>query len=222
MLDKYNPNHWKYYNYDTTTYNFRALVCDILGRADLENLHDSVNYPDLLTMKTEQSTVYHKEFYKQVRGSKFLDTYNKFIENIVKPHFRSEQIVFQKIPTFRTQFLNNISVSKWHKDKNYSHSVNERNFYLSITDSVNTNAVWAESEENKGDYKPLNSEYGEYIIWDGANCHHGNKENDENFTRVSFDFRAMLYSDYAEHEKAGKKSVNAHVNMVLGEYYESI
>jgi len=221
-MKRYNENKWKYFKYDTEKYKFKEHLSNMLGRADLENLHDSVNYSELFDMKTEQSTIYHKEFYRQVRGSKFLDTYNKFIEYVAKPHFDGDKIVFQKIPTFRTQFLNNISVGKWHRDRDYSHSVDERNFYLSITDSVDTNAVWAESEEGKKDYKPLNTEYGEYIIWDGANCEHGNKENKENFTRVSFDFRCMSYSDYEEHERAGKKSVHAKVKMVLGEYYEVV
>ena len=59
-------------------------------------------------------------------------------------------------------------------------------------------------------------------LWSTAEGQEKNKENDENFTRVSFDFRAMLYSDYEEHERADKKSVNANVRMILGEYYESI
>ena len=46
------------------------------------------------------------------------------------------------------------------------------------------------------------------------------KKNEEGFTRVSFDFRAMNYSDYQEHERQGKQSVHAKVNMVIGEYYE--
>ena len=91
-----------------------------------------------------------------------------------------------------------------------------------MTDSINTNAVWEESEPNKSDYNPLNSKYGEYIKWDGANCRHGNKKNEEGFTRVSFDFRAMAHSDYIEFERQGKESIHAKVKMVIGEYYEVI
>ena len=87
-------------------------------------------------------------------------------------------------------------MGKYHKDKDYNHNEKEVNCYMSLTDSINTNAVWAESEEDRGDYKPLNAKYGEFILWDGANCRHGNKENVEGFTRISFDFRVMKYSDY--------------------------
>tara|TARA_Y100000361_G_C11154158_1_gene343042 strand:+ start:1643 stop:2308 length:666 start_codon:yes stop_codon:yes gene_type:complete len=221
-MERYNPDKWEYSKYDTELYNFRPLLEEMLGRSDLEKLHNYVDYPELFTLKTEQSTIYHKEFYKKVRGSDFLEKYNHFVENIIKPHFGGDKVVFQKIPTFRTQFLENISVGKWHRDKDYSHSKDEKNFFLSMTDSINTNAVWAESEPNKSDYNPLNSKYGEYIKWDGANCRHGNKKNEEGFTRVSFDFRAMAHSDYIEFERQGKESIHAKVKMVIGEYYEVI
>ena len=210
----------KYFNYDTNKYNFRDLICEMLGRDDLENLHDSVDCSELFTMKTEQSTIYHKEFYRQVRGSKFLGTYKKFIENIVKPEFSGDKIVYQKIPTFRVQFLNNFSVGLWHKDKDYSHNELEVNFFISITDSINTSAVWVESIEDRGDYKPLNAKYGEYVIWNGSNLKHGNKENKEGVTRVSFDFRVMRYSDYNFEEISNKVSIHAKVPMIIGEYYE--
>ena len=54
------------------------------------------------------------------------------------------------------------------------------------------NEQYTESEPDKADYKPLNAKYGEYIMWDGANCRHGNKKIEEGFTRVSFDFRVKF------------------------------
>ena len=45
-----------------------------------------------------------------------------------------------------------------------------------MTRSENTNTVWVESEPNKKDFKPMEAEYGEYVVWDGANCKHGNKK----------------------------------------------
>ena len=104
-MKRYNLDKWKYFEYDKDFYNFRQLLQEMLEREDLEELHKSVNYPDLFTMKTEQSTIYHKKFYEKVRGSEFLKKYNHFIENVVKPHFDGDKVVFQKIPTFRTQFL---------------------------------------------------------------------------------------------------------------------
>ena len=118
--------------------------------------------------------------------------------------------------------LNNFSVGLWHKDKDYSHNELEVNFFISITDSINTSAVWVESIEDRGDYKPLNAKYGEYVIWNGSNLKHGNKENKEGVTRVSFDFRVMRYSDYNFEERANKESIHAKEPMIIGEYYEEL
>ena len=74
----------QYVKYDTEKYNFRELLSEILERTDLENLHDSVDYPELFDMKTEQSTIYHKKFYESVRTSRFLDVYNQFIVDVAK------------------------------------------------------------------------------------------------------------------------------------------
>ena len=212
----------KYFTYDIKKYNFRQLLCEVLENSDLENLHKLVDYPELFTMKTEQSTIFHKLFYSKVRDSKFIEIYNQFIKEIVKPYFGEDKIVYQKIPSFRTQFVNNLSVGKWHRDRDYSHSIKEVNWFLPMTDAINTNAVWVESKDGKGDYKPFNAKYGEFVIWNGVNLRHGNKKNEENFTRVSFDLRAMKYSDYKESEFEQKQSVHAGTKMVIGEYFEEI
>ena len=64
------------------------------------------------------------------------------------------------------------------------------------------------------------------VVWDGANCRHGNKKNKERYTRVSVDFRAMTYENYLKHEEVvlreNKVSVTVGVRMLLGEYYERV
>ena len=94
----------------------------------------------------------------------------------LKPLF-GEKIVFQKIPTFRVQLVGNLGVFEFHKDKDYNHGEDEVNFFLPITDAYSNNTIWTESEEDKGDYKPMDVNYGEIVMWDGANLSHGNKIN---------------------------------------------
>ena len=96
-----------------------------------------------------------------------------------------EDILYQKIPTFRAQVPNNISVAEFHKDKSYSHNPREVNVFLPITIAKDTSTIWVESQEDLGDYKPMNAEYGEYYIWNGSNFKHGNKINDTGMTRFS-------------------------------------
>ena len=67
---------------------------------------------------------------------------------------------------------------------------------MPLTNAYDTNTMWVESEEDKGDYTPVNSTYGDLIQFDGANLSHGNKKNITNQTRVSIDFRLQMESNY--------------------------
>ena len=77
--------------------------------------------------------------------------YKRFIENEIRPFF-NESIIYQKIPTFRTQVPNNLSVAEWHKDSDYSHSRSEVNIFLPLTSAHDDATVWTESKEGKEDY----------------------------------------------------------------------
>ena len=74
-----------------------------------------VAYNNKFERENDQSTHYHKMFYKIARSSNFLSIYNSFIREIVKPTF-GEDVVYQKIPTFRLHFPGNIGVGEYHGD----------------------------------------------------------------------------------------------------------
>ena len=80
----------------------------------------------------------------------------------------------------------NLAVGGYHKDRDYNHSEHEINFFVPLTEAFDSNTVWVESEEDKGDFSPMEASYGEYYMWNGANLTHGNKKNDTGRTRVSF------------------------------------
>jgi ectoine hydroxylase-related dioxygenase (phytanoyl-CoA dioxygenase family) len=149
--------------------------------------------------------------------------YDEFILNVVKPLY-NEQIVYQAIPTFRVAYPNNIAVGEFHKDKHYRNGewaamVKEDNFFLPFTDAYDTNTIWVESEEDKGDYDPMNCNYGEIIQWDGCNLSHGNKINITGKARVSVDFRVIKYSNYVPSEY---ESINTKIKFQIGGYYKTI
>jgi len=210
----------KHIKYDTDKYNFRPMIEDMVEQPNLEDLHKHQNSNELLKLETEQATPFHKLYYSKVRDHKFFSVYKSFIKKIIKPLFDDEEIVYQKIPTFRTQFVNNIGVGKWHRDKDYSHPSYESNFFLPVTDAYDTNTVWAESEVDKKDYSPITIKYGQCVMWDGANLRHGNKINETDITRVSFDFRCMKLSDYNKTERTEKQSIVTNMSLVIGQYYE--
>ena len=207
-------------NYDIQKFPFKEKIETLFNINELSLLNDNV---EVFTREKDQSTNWHKLFYEYSRTEEFTQLYDKFILEVIKPLY-NEQIVYQAIPTFRVAYPNNIAVGEFHKDKHYRNGewaakVKEDNFYLPFTDAFNTNTIWVESEEDKGDYAPMNCNYGEIIQWDGCNLTHGNKINTTGKARVSVDFRVIKYSNYvpSEHE-----SINTKIKFQIGGYYKTV
>ncbi len=208
-------------NYDIKKYQFRDIICNWLETYDLSKLHYVQQY-EHFERETDQSTIWHKKFYKMIRcDESFDESYIKFLTDEIKPRY-SEEIVYQKIPTFRVHLPGNVSVGEFHKDKYYrdvkwAEKVKETNYYLPLTRAYGTNTIWAESEEDLGDYKPFDSNYGECIEWNASNLTHGNKDNITSVTRVSFDFRVIPKSRYVE---SNHLTINTKTKFGIGGYYE--
>ena len=206
------------YSYNLDEYNFRQEIEKMFGTDQLERIHEIEDCDfGILDMETDQTTYLHKKFYEKVGETNFLDDYKKFLKDVILPHF-NEDLLYQKIPTFRIQVPDNISVAEFHNDKSYSHSPDEVNIFLPITEAKETYTIWSESQENLGDYSPMNAEYGEYYIWDGANLKHGNKINESNISRFSVDFRVLPFSKYDENNM--QETITTKIKLKLGSYFE--
>ena len=143
------PNTWKY--------NFRKVLIEWFKTNELSKLHLIKDY-EHFKRENDQSTIWHKTYYEKIRSDEsFDDIYVKFLTDVIKPRY-GEQIVYQKIPTFRVNLPVNIAVGEFHKDKYYrdvkwAEKVRETNYYLPLTKAYGTNTIWAETEEAKGDYR---------------------------------------------------------------------
>lgn len=204
--------------YDTKKFPFKELISNIMEiDVDLEKL-STIKHYDKLVRETDQSTIWHKKYYNNF-NEKFYPTYFSLIKEI-KDMFEYDELIFQKIPTFRVQLSNgNLAVGEWHKDKSYNHSTSEVNFWLPFTETNEYNTIWLESKEDKGDYKPYLVKYGEILIFNGANLMHGNKENVSESTRVSIDFRLVDTNKFISNENS---SINTKTKFIIGEYFEKI
>ena len=206
-------------NYNTQQFSFSKKLNQLFKVEDLASINDDV---EVFSREKDQSTKWHKLYYEWARTEEFIQLYDKFILEIVRPLY-NEDIIYQSIPTFRVAYPNNIAVGEFHKDKfyrdiNWAIEVDEDNFYLPFTDAFDTNTIWVESEEDKGDFAPMNCNYGELIQWDGSNLMHGNKINETGRTRISIDFRVMKYSNYRSSEHG---SINTKTKFQIGEYYKT-
>lgn len=204
----------KYIQYDIEKYPFRKIIQGIFNEENLEKIHLKKDY-ELFVKGTDQSTEWHSLYYQNI--DKILPLYESFIYEIIKPTF-NENIVYQKIPTFRTQLVNNLGVFEFHKDRTYKHNKEEINFFLPFTDAYETNTIWVESEEDKGDYSPMNTLYGEVVMWNGCNLTHGNKKNTTLNTRLSCDFRVIPLSKYVEDKDSD--TIYTKMKFVIGDYYK--
>jgi hypothetical protein len=210
-------------NYSTKDYPFANIISNILDTSNLAKIHEEDHFEgyDVFKREEDQGTKYHKLYYNNCK-EQILELYDKFILNVIRPLY-DEEIVYQKIPTFRLHFPGNIAVGeyhkdKWYRDKDWHEEVCELNYYLPFTKAYGTNTIWVESEEDKGDYKAMDVEYGECIQWNGANLTHGNKQNLTNTTRVSVDFRIIPYSKY---KPSNHGAINTKVEFAIGGYYKT-
>jgi ectoine hydroxylase-related dioxygenase (phytanoyl-CoA dioxygenase family) len=208
------------YTYDTDYYKFLDLLRSTFNVYHLDKINEN---REVFKREEDQSTKYHKLYYELARTPEFTSLYTNFIKQIIKPIY-GEQIVYQTIPTFRIAFPNNIAVGEWHKDKWYrngewANDVKEDNFYLPFTNAFDTNTIWVESEEDKGDFAPMDCNYGEIIQWNGSNLTHGNKINETGKARVSVDFRVIRYSNY---KPSNYGSINTKTQFAIGGYYNLI
>jgi ectoine hydroxylase-related dioxygenase (phytanoyl-CoA dioxygenase family) len=207
-------------SYNTQVFPFAERLCQALEVEDLSFVNDTV---ELFSREKDQNTVYHKKYYDWSRTDEFIQLYDNFVKMVIKPLY-SEQIVYQAIPTFRVAYPDNIAVGEFHKDKfyrdiNWATDVDEDNFYLPFTNTFDTNTIWVESKEDKGDFAPMECTYGELIQWDGSNLMHGNKINKTGKTRISVDFRVMTYTNYRPSEYG---SINTKTKFQIGGYYKTV
>ena len=214
----------KKYAFNTSTYNLRTVVEEYLGNADLENLHVTDKFKGELTSAKgdygDQKQALHRKFYNQMDSdTRFIVTYKKLIKEIIQPIFK-EEIYYQKFPTFRIHQPDNICVFKWHRDMDFGHSEHETNVYLPITKAYGSNTIWAESKQDKKDYAPMEADYGQLIVWQGARLEHGNKANETGQPRVSFDFRVLKKKHYDESRV--NKSLTRNVSFSLNNYFTSL
>jgi len=217
----YLPTPYKI-NYDTQKYPFREIVSQMLEVWDgdtipLEDLHLLEKY-DTFIKGTEQSTKWHKMYYDKF-AKEFYPLYFELIKEL-KEKFEYDEIIYQKIPTFRIQFAEgNLGVFEWHKDRSYNHGTSEVNFWMPFVNTNEQNTIWMESKEDKDDYAPYKVNYGEILVFDGANLQHGNKPNESGETRVSVDFRLVDPNKFIPNQNG---SIYMKTKFDIGGYFEKM
>jgi hypothetical protein len=213
--------------YDTGAFPFRDEIAKLLAvpSGDLDRVHQIRRdlMPDgPLTHTTETRTKFHEVILNDVLydGSVVRGIYRKFIEDVTAPLI-GRNFAYQAFPTFRLQLPGEMAIHQWHydSDPDHRHPEWEINFQIALTDMRGSRATWIESVPGLRDFAPIEMGLGQFAIFDGNRCLHGNQTNETGLTRVSLDFRVIPWDRYAAHAVAGL-SANAGKRFTVGEYYE--
>lgn len=117
--------HLEIINYNTIEFPFGKIIQEIFG-LPLETLHQLEEYP-VFTRASDQLTVFHRKFYDAFNSS-LKDMYLSFLQNVIHAYV-GDDLVYQKVPTFRVGFPNNVWVGEYHRDSWYGHPHEELNFF---------------------------------------------------------------------------------------------
>ena len=212
--------------YNTEKYRFHDIVAAAFEIEDLSKIHclrQDFLPQEKLVFDNESKTKFHQHFYDLLNSGKLPQlerSYFEFVRDEVGSFF-NEDVLYQYMPSFRVHLPGDKAIHKWHydSDSDHRHPEWEINFHIPLTRTYDTQSIWIESVPGLGDFSPMNLEYGEFCVFDGNRCMHGNKENTTEQTRVSFDFRVMPVSKFSLNQK---ESVTSNKKFIEGQYYRRV
>jgi len=221
------------YSYDRSSYNFNELLTSLFEVPSLELLHvfhKNMIQTGNIEWKDESDSKFHKIFYSKLnlkgpgnRWNEMIDCYDRFVKNEIKSKLDSNtEFLVQQFPSFRVQTPNSKAIHKWHydSDEDHGHPIGEINVQIPITVMYDTSATWIESIPGMSNFAPMNMFPGQYSIFNGNKCTHGNKKNETGITRVSFDFR-IIPKKVLENQRLNT-SATLGMKFTIGEYYREM
>ncbi len=224
------------YHFDTVKYPFKKILEKLFDVDNLEMLHNHLDENGsnlgIKDIGNDSQSKFHDQFYSEIKkiDSDLRQTWDDFLEKVVRNHFiKEEKLITQALPNIRIHIPGSKAIQRWHydSDKDHNHPKGEINSIVPITNMFDSNSVWRESVPFKGDFKPFVLSEGEVVYWDGNECHHGNKKNKTNITRVSFDFRIMPNNRYEKYlrnfnKNKIKTSATLGTKFLIGSYYKEV
>ena len=186
LLEEFTPSKNVFRNFSARQLVYQAVKADVNFLSSYEELVLEVVLPHLRILL--QSWI----------SSRGVDAATYFqgesqVDNVKSTSHKKCAFYYQYPPTLRIQPGPSEEYGRVHRDAEYGHQEGEVNFWmpLSYTHLTRTN-LHVESAPDRGDFHPLNLEYGEIGMFHGSLCHHRAPPNSSPYTRVSLDFRVGL------------------------------
>ncbi len=222
-----------YADWDTNAFVIRDLIeqhlAEAVGCADIRRFHEYLPAERMPTDPIEGTAhtyghdilyavdpAFRQAGYVEAKDRGFIATYRRFMRFIQDEVFRVP-LVFQRLPSLRIHYPGFTSYGVMHTDREYNHPSDEVNIWVPITRVTGTASMVIESGVGRGDYQPVELDYGSLLVFDSA-LTHGNRVNEEGYTRFSLDMRVIDRANY--HETAGTFSATAGKEFRIGDYYD--
>lgn len=141
--------------------------------------------------------------------SEFQKMWHTFCQKVIKKNFfDDESIVIQRLPSIKivpaksklyySEYIiqDGIKINA-HTDggEPWCHPAWDVNFWMPLTNTNDDNTIYV--EDTDGNLSPRILEHGQILKFDGNRLKHGSKVyNESEFSRVSFDFRALKLKNY--------------------------
>ena len=193
-LGSYTLPNYLIFDYDTERWNFRALVSDFFGTDNLEKLH---TFPQFNPRTTTDPLPNYEITKNSWAISKALKT---TVAPLAEQLFRG--LLYDYVATFlfpisgyqplagmRVNFHGSKAILCFHSDAEYGQTSEGINLWLPVTKVWGSNSMYLESDVGRGDFTPLQLEYGQACIFYGSKLVHGTVDNDSGSTRISYDIR---------------------------------
>lgn len=194
----------KIYEYNKNNYRFDEMLKDLFSVPALELMHvfhSGTSLNNSAEWREESDGRFHQLFYSKLnlRGpgkpwQEIIEVYDSFVKNEIRNKLNDEaDFLVQQFPSLRVQLPNSQAIHKWHfdSDVDHGHPTGEINIQIPLTVMYDTSATWIEAVPGMGKFTPMNMFPGQFAIFNGNKCTHGNKSNKTGLTRVSFDFRVI-------------------------------
>eukprot|EP00933_Yihiella_yeosuensis_P033957 TRINITY_DN27545_c0_g1_i1.p1 TRINITY_DN27545_c0_g1~~TRINITY_DN27545_c0_g1_i1.p1 ORF type:complete len:410 (-),score=50.05 TRINITY_DN27545_c0_g1_i1:315-1481(-) len=199
--------------YDTVKFPFEEIFQAIFETSSLEMLHQQelngkqpplcptlfrayvnagIKRPREWRSSTKWETKYVNRFRQSEPYERFMETYHRFINEIIVPLVGHGELMYQCPPTLRCQMPSVVASCAPHRDSDYAaHHGAEINFWIPVTKAWGSNTLHVESQPGREDFHPLELCPGEMAIFNGSKCLHYTEANSTDRVRVSFDFRVI-------------------------------
>jgi hypothetical protein len=185
--------------FDEHSYPLHEILARTLGVEDLARVHelDSENLLEPLR-DAERRQPFHAAFDNFVTSFCIPLLHSIVYEKNILHTSSSDRVTYryQAFPTIRIVRPGGVGKAPL-CDTAAGHSIGFLNFYVPLTPSYGTNALYTESHPGREDWHPLLAKsVGLGYLFDGARCLHFDMDNTTNETRVSLEFRILVYREY--------------------------